>query len=155
MISPCERSEGRDEKRSKNGRRQHQQCQPVSTSVDLQLRRKQQSGRRLPRKLQSGRRQPVENCSLVNVDREKCSGRRQWHFLWPIVTAVWLMSTEKTEVCRRQPRKLQSGRRRRGRKLSSCPEASRAVYLNQAQKISPTHLLSTLGCLWLCNTVTL
>ena len=30
-------------------------------------------------------------------------------------------------------------------------KARRGVYWNQAQKYSPTHILSTLGCLWLCD----
>ena len=36
-------------------------------------------------------------------------------------------------------------------------EVSRGVYWNQTQKnkISPTGVLSTLGCLWLCDSVTL
>ena len=65
--------EGHGEKRSKNGRRQRQQCPRASTSVDCQPGKKLQSGRRRPRKLQSGDVDQVENCSLVDVDPEKCS----------------------------------------------------------------------------------
>ena len=36
-----------------------------------------------------GRRQPVENCSLVDVNQEKCSCQHWWHFLWPNVCNGW------------------------------------------------------------------
>ena len=74
-----------DERRPSTGPKSAARSMPTKKIAVAPTSGKVQSGRRQPGKVQWHR--PVEKCSLVDVDQEKCSGVDKWK------SEVWLMST--------------------------------------------------------------